>query len=173
MKLFLVFFCLSFVLPISSLPTSPNDGDLQLQHPLSVINNSPISAFPSDSRSDSETTLRITHGTFITHARDNNRNGHTHTHTLRTAQSPFRWLDRYADELFAAGIFLLVPIALAIVEVAERLARRLSVEEFPDRGRETHRCMTAEERQKSLLARQEREKKAQNCWWKTTRETRN
>ncbi|KAL4884764.1 hypothetical protein BJY04DRAFT_170313 [Aspergillus karnatakaensis] len=118
------------------------------------------------------TALKISHGTFVN---ANITNAHTptedYTQTLHASQTPYNLLDRYSDELFALCLLLLVPITLGIVELADRLLRYLSVEEFPDRGRDQRRLESLEEREEWVLRRKEREVRVEKSrsWWRCAR----
>ncbi|RDW86240.1 uncharacterized protein DSM5745_02882 [Aspergillus mulundensis] len=120
--------------------------------------------------------LRINHGTFI--PMDRNRSlaqppnaTITYIDALHAEQEPYRRLERYAGALFALVLLLLIPITLMIVEVAECLLRSISVEEFPERGREKERVESLQDREEWVLRRLQREVKIERSrrWWRWSR----
>ncbi|KAL4970199.1 uncharacterized protein BDV14DRAFT_71004 [Aspergillus stella-maris] len=128
---------------------------LSLSTALSIppINNNGYSNSNSDTPSSSSIqsvpTLKINHGTLIPPTNKNISQikplppvqtlNASYTIALSTSQSPYQFFERYADEFFALGLLLLVPITLGLVELVERFARSMSVEEFPERGRDVDR----------------------------------
>ncbi|KAL4781798.1 glycoside hydrolase superfamily [Aspergillus varians] len=157
---------LSLTIPIDhSTPHDSSQSSLQQQPLLESPKTEPeLEPVPS---------LEINHGSFIyaDKPRTQSSASSNYTHALHTEQSPYILLERYSDELFAAGLLLLVPITLGIVELADCLARSLSVEEFPDRGRDKHRIESLKEREEWVLRRKEREIKIEESrsWWKWSR----
>lgn len=116
--------------------------------------------------------LEINHGTFIQADKPRVQPSDTsQTHPLHTQESLYALLDRYSDELYAAGLLLLVPIAIGIVELLENLSRSMAVEEFPERGRDKHRLESLKEREEWVLRRKERELKIERSrsWWRCSR----
>ncbi|KAL4805589.1 hypothetical protein BDV18DRAFT_21794 [Aspergillus unguis] len=155
---------LSLAFPISNSPDSPPS----LQQPLLETPDNSKSELISE-RKFVET---INHGTIIyAHKSRIAYPRPSYTYTLNTEQSAYSLLARYSNELFAIGLFLLVPITLGLVEFAERLARSMTVEEFPERGREKCRMGSLRERKVWMVKRKEREMKTGKSrpWWKSSR----
>ncbi|KAL4949457.1 hypothetical protein BDW69DRAFT_188288 [Aspergillus filifer] len=169
MKFFALFSLLSLSAALS-IPTIINNG---------VANHN--FETPSSSSIQSVPTLRINHGTFIPPANKNISQikplppvqtqtlNASYTTALNTSQSPYRIFERYADGFFALGLLLLVPITLGLVELAERFARSMSVEEFPERGRDVTRVGEGM-RGEWLAKRKEREMTVEKNkpWWRMT-----
>ncbi|KAL4873594.1 hypothetical protein BDV12DRAFT_192577 [Aspergillus spectabilis] len=129
----------------------------------------PETTYP-ESKPDSN--HKSSHGVFIN---INNTHVHTpdgnYTQALHASQTPYLLIDRYSDELFALGLLLLVPITLGIVELADRVSRSFSKEEFPDRGRDKRRLESLKEREEWVLRRKEREIEVEKSrsWWRCSR----
>ncbi|BCS22837.1 uncharacterized protein APUU_31063S [Aspergillus puulaauensis] len=116
--------------------------------------------------------LEINHGAFIHADKPRVQPPDTsHTQTLHLKESLYALLDRYSDELYAAGLLLLVPIAIGIVELLEIVSQSMTVEEFPERGRDKHRLESLREREEWVLRRKEREMKVERSrsWWRCSR----
>lgn len=116
--------------------------------------------------------LRINHGTVIN--ANKSRIAHekpSYNYALQIEKSPYCLLERYSDELFAIGLLLLVPITLGIVEAVDWFSRSITVEQYPERGREKHRMGSLRERKAWVLKRKERESKIKQSrsWWKSSR----
>lgn len=83
---------------------------------------------------------------------------------------------RYGPELVALCVFLLIPISVVLVEIADVLHDKMVAEQFPERGRGRVR-LTGHERRMSVLAKCEREKmlrdQAQKSWTNSRRGSRN
>ncbi|KAL6237056.1 hypothetical protein BDW75DRAFT_249527 [Aspergillus navahoensis] len=119
--------------------------------------------------------LKINHGTFITADKDKSRatspKSTSYIHILQAEQTPYRLLEQHSDAVLALGLLLLIPLTLAIVELAERLFRCMLAEEFPERGREKQRIESVQEREEWALRRKEREIKSERSrlWWRWSR----
>ncbi|KAF7157692.1 hypothetical protein CNMCM6106_003545 [Aspergillus hiratsukae] len=87
-------------------------------------------------------------------------------HTLHTSHLTAQTLSKYTPELLALALFSLLPLTLAILALAERIARSWTVEAYPERGRDRRRFL-GRERRCLMLARREREKRAgmERGWW--------
>jgi hypothetical protein len=87
-------------------------------------------------------------------------------HTLHTTHLTAHTLSKYTPELLALALFSLLPLTLAILALAERIARSWTVEAYPERGRDRRRFL-GRERRCLMLARREREKRAgaERGWW--------
>ncbi|KAL4754836.1 hypothetical protein BDW72DRAFT_165481 [Aspergillus terricola var. indicus] len=110
--------------------------------------------------------LKINHGTIIPANKERLRATATdstpsYIHALQTEQAPYHLLARYSNALFALGLLLLVPLTIGIIELAGRLSRCMSVEEFPERGREMHRIKSLQEGEEWALQREKREIKSE------------
>ncbi|KAJ9390919.1 hypothetical protein DTO063F5_1363 [Paecilomyces variotii] len=80
-------------------------------------------------------------------------------------------LRRFGPEITVLSVFILVPIAVLIVEAIEVVWRRWSPERFPRRGRGRIR-LVGEERRLQAWSDWEREKalsEKSQCWWKRSR----
>ena len=154
---------LSLAIPINHsglLNSSPSLQQPLLQNTQANPGSEPASAF------------EINHGAFI-HADKPRVQPHntSYAHTLHMKESMYALLDRYSDELYAAGLILLVPIVIGIVELLERISQAMAVEEFPERGRDKHRLESLKEREEWVLRRKEREKRIERSrsWWRCSR----
>lgn len=87
-------------------------------------------------------------------------------HTLHTSHLTAHTFSKYTPELLALALFSLLPLTLAILALAERIARSWTVEAYPERGRDRRRFL-GRERRCLMLARREREKRAlmERGWW--------
>ncbi|KAL4800557.1 hypothetical protein BDV19DRAFT_384370 [Aspergillus venezuelensis] len=153
-----------------SIPTTINNG---------ISNSNSNFDTPSSSSAQAFPTLKINHGTFIPPSNKNISQikplppvrtlNASYTIALNTSQSPYQFFERYADEFFALGLLLLVPITLGLVELAEWFARSMSVEEFPERGRDVARIGEGM-RGEWLAKRKEREMTVEKHkpWWKVS-----
>ncbi|KAH1411158.1 hypothetical protein KXX51_001925 [Aspergillus fumigatus] len=92
-------------------------------------------------------------------------------HTLHTSHFCAHTLSQYAPELLALALFSLLPLALCILALSERIARSWTVEAYPERGRSRRRFL-GRERRCLMQARREREKRAalERVWWIAERE---
>lgn len=80
-------------------------------------------------------------------------------------------LQRFGPEITVLSVFILVPIAVLIVEAIEVVWRRWSPERFPRRGRGRIR-LVGEERRLQAWSDWERENaisQKSQCWWKRSR----
>ncbi|KAL4924564.1 uncharacterized protein BDV17DRAFT_209252 [Aspergillus undulatus] len=157
-------------LPVPEL--NPSSQQQPLTNFLEITNTESTSK--RESSPVSPRTLRINHGTFVHANKSRTESRHSNASyavALQSQQSSYRLLERYFDELFALGLLLLVPITLMLVELAERFCRALSVEEFPERGRDMQRIGSLEKRAEWLLRRKEREIQVEKTmrWWKGSR----
>ncbi|KAL2850745.1 hypothetical protein BJY01DRAFT_209645 [Aspergillus pseudoustus] len=162
MRTFILFVLVSVSLAFPINSTVPGLNSPHEQKPL--LENSILTPKPVRG-------LQIEHGMFIERDLSTVPSNSSYIHALKNEQSVYRLLERYSDELYAVSLLLLVPIALGIVELAERLSRSMSVEQFPERGREKRRLESLKEREQWVLKRKEREmkiKKSQS-WWKWSR----
>ncbi|KAL4941632.1 hypothetical protein BDV06DRAFT_177841 [Aspergillus oleicola] len=175
MKSLVIFSLFSMSLALS-IPTATNNSNWDSiipSHPEITVAKAIESATPVPSPEPAVPMLKINHGTFIPTNKSRIQPHHhplnaSYTIALNTQQSSYQIFERYADEFFALGLLLLVPITLGLVELAERFARSLSVEEFPERGREMHRVGSLEKRTEYMLRRKEREMQVEKTrpWWK-------
>ncbi|KAL4991473.1 hypothetical protein BDW68DRAFT_142355 [Aspergillus falconensis] len=139
------------------------------------LQQQPLSQTKATIAESKRSSLKTNHGTFIPADKDKSRatspNSTSYILALQTEQAPYHLLERYSDALFALGLLLLVPLTLAIVELAERLFRCMSVEEFPQRGREKQRIESLQEREEWAFRRKERDIKSElsRPWWKWSR----
>ncbi|KAL3464352.1 hypothetical protein BJX64DRAFT_254775 [Aspergillus heterothallicus] len=162
MRVFILFILVSvsFALPIDSgVPSSsqPQQQTPLLEHTISTVRP--------------DRSFQIDHGMFIERNLSQVSSNTSYAHALKNEELTYRLLERYSDELYAAGLLLLVPIALGIVELAERISRSMSAEQFPERGREKRRLESLQERELWVLRRKEREIKLERSrpWWKWSR----
>ncbi|KAI9374093.1 hypothetical protein BJX61DRAFT_541136 [Aspergillus egyptiacus] len=161
-------------MPVPSPAPGPGQlTNLPQQDPLLFNNNNDNNS--ADETRSGGVKLKINHGTFISpkynHTQPSSSSSYSYTHSLHVKQSLYLFLERYSDELFAAALLLMIPIAIGVVELAEHIGRSMAVEEFPERGREKRRLASLKEREEWVLRRKERERRLERSrsWWKLSR----
>ncbi|KAL4906813.1 hypothetical protein BDW74DRAFT_149672 [Aspergillus multicolor] len=164
---------LSLAIPNVIINTRSNGLDLTSPAQQPLLDNKDTSTNAESTESKRGFGLRINHGTFI--PADRNRSytqppntTMTYIDALHAEQEPYRRLEQYSGVLFALALLLLIPITLVIVEFAECLFRSMSIEEFPERGREKERIVSIQDREVWVLRRLQREVESERSrsWWK-------